>query len=178
MDKQLITQQELGKYRPTGKLEGTRVDPFIMEAQLSDLKPVLNDALYLDFIKKVFDTGAGGDYTKYQELLKGKDWAYNGQTVRFYGVEPMLAYYSLARFCIGNPVNYVRYGMVQKSINQSEPVAPEVLREEVRNLKSVAVGYQNSLILFLQQNKVTYPLYSFNESCDMPSRTGFKMYRG
>lgn len=178
MDKLLITQTEINQYRPTSKLDDNRVDPYILEAQVAELKPVLNDALYLDLLKYFNDPTAGANYTKYQELLKGKDWTYNGQTIRFYGVIPVLVYESLAKFAIGNPVNYSRYGMVTKIAPQSEVVDPAVLREEVRNLKSMATTYKNGLIFFLQNNKTTYPLYNYNESCDMPSRNSFKMFRG
>lgn len=158
-------------------MDDNRIDPYILEAQISDLKPVLNDALYLDFITRIFGDTAHADYTKYNELLNGKDWVYRGQPVRFYGVEPVLSYHSLARFAIGSPIVYSRYGLVQKNAPQSETVDMNVIREEVRNLKSVATTFQNDLILFLQQNKTTYPLYDFNQSCDLPSRSGFRMYR-
>lgn len=177
MDRPLITQQEVNQFRPTAKLDDNRVDPYIIEAQVADLKPVLNDALYLEFLTRIFGDTAHADYAKYLELLNGKNWTHNGQSIRFYGVVAMLSYNSLARFAIGNPVHYSRYGIVQKIAPQSEPVDPAVLREEVRNLKSLATTYTNNLILFLQNNRTTYPLYSYNESNDMSGRTAFKLHR-
>ena len=177
MDKLLITQDDIKIYRPTAELDDARINPFIAEAQVSDLKPVLNPALYLDLLKK-FDDQLSSDYTKYNELLLGKEYTYQGQTILFDGVRPMLAYYALARFVVNNPVNITRFGIVTKTVNQSEPVDPAVLRGLVNELRSCAISYQNEVIRFLQANPTVYPLYNTGgESCNSSTQTSLNFFK-
>jgi hypothetical protein len=177
MDKILITQDDIKAFRPTAELDNDRINPFIREAQVSDLKPVLNAALYLDFLKK-FDDNDSSDYAKYQELLLGKEYSVNGITYLFEGVRPMLAYYSLARFVAANPVNITRMGIVTKRNDNSEPADHALIRGVVNELRSAALGYQNEVIKFLCDNASSYPLYNLGGgSSNSAKSTSFNFFK-
>ena len=79
----IITIQDIKEVRPLAQLDPQRVDPYINEAQENDLRPILGDALFYDFITNI-------DTTKYRELLNGKTYTKNNYSIFFPGVKPML----------------------------------------------------------------------------------------
>jgi hypothetical protein len=177
LDKYLITKTDILTFRPTADLDEGRIKPFILEAQRLDLKPVLNDALYYDFVLK-FDAIADPMYTVYQELLSGKEYSYNGDTIYFDGVKPMLAYFSLARFVVSSPVNITRLGIVTKLNAQSEPADAAMIKAVVNELRSAAIGYQHQVIQFLETKASTYPLYSSGGGSEnIGTRNSFNFFR-
>ena len=94
-------------------LKDTQVDPFILKAQRSDLKPFLGDALYYDFIENLIDAN-------YIDLLDGVVYAYQGDNIYFNGIKPMLAAYSYARTLKNIDINVGRGAVVSKSSEQSD----------------------------------------------------------
>lgn len=173
----LITPTQIKSYRPTADLDDGRVTPFIIEAQQNDLRPVLNDALYYDLMTK-FTATADPMYAAYRDLINGKAYDYNGNTVYFSGIKPMLAYYTLARFIVNNPVNITRFGLVQKVNAQSEPIPQATINALVNELRSTAMNYQNELIKFLETKASTYPLYNEGGSSEnIGTRNSFNFFR-
>lgn len=173
----LITQDDIKVYAPAAELDDARINPYIKEAMELDLKPILNDAFYFDFVNKV---GSTGDpmYAAYQELLNGKDYVYQDLTINYPGIKPMLSYYALARFVRDNPVHVTRFGVVTKTLQQSEPVDPKVLYGYINEKKSSGLSYQNQVIKFLWNNASTYPLYNTGGgSINAPTKTSFKMFK-
>ncbi len=150
----------------------SRLDPYILKAQELDLKPVLNDALYYDFITK-FNSTADVMYALYQALLNGTTYTYSGQTVSFPGVKPMLIAFTMARFLPANQINVTRYGVTQKTTQQSEPVSASAITYMVNNLRGEAMAYQNQVEQYLLQNQTDYPLYGRYPS-SVKQRTGVK----
>ncbi len=175
MDKRVaITLQDIKNIRPTAELDGVRWESFALEAQDQDLRPILGDGLYYDFMTKFYST-ADAMYASYQSLLNGVAYTLDGQTVYFDGIKPMLVYFTLARFVQNNPVNIVRYGIVQKINQQSAPVDPQVLRQVVNELRSNAVTYKNQVDTYLLNNQSTYLLYIGSNTS---LKTSFRMFKG
>lgn len=176
-DKYLITQDDIKRFRPTAELDEARIQPHIREAQDLDLKPVLNNALYYDFLLK-FDSEADVMYTKYQSLLKGKVWTYNANQEQFSGITPMLSYYALARFIEANPFHVTRSGFVKKVVTQSETASAEEIRTMCNGLRSAAMSYQNDVVRFLENNNTDYPLYNTGGASENAGRsTSFNFFR-
>jgi hypothetical protein len=160
LDKYLITKTDIQIYRPTAVLDDDRIKPFILEAQRMDLRPVLNDAFYYAFVND-FDTGTGLNVTAaYEKLRSGGTYTYNALTIQFDGVEPMLAYFALARFVQDNQLHITRMGITVKSTQQSEPAEPTQIRTIVNELRSAALSYQAQVIQFLETEIANYPLYN------------------
>ena len=175
MDKRvIITLQDIQRLRPTAELDGTRWETFATEAQDQDLRPILGDGLYYDFMTKWFSTG-DAMYTAYQELLNGKAYTYNGQSIYFDGLKPMVRYYTLARLVQNNQVNISRFGVVTKTTQQSQPTDPQVIRQVVNEMKSNAMTYKNQVDRFLLENQSTYDLYI---GSDTYVKTSFRMFKG
>lgn len=168
----LITQADVVKFHPMAQIPQGRFDPYILKAQELDLKPVLNDSLYYDFLTK-FNSETDPMFEDYKTLLNGGTYTFSGQTVNFPGVKPMLCAYTMARFLPSNQINVTRYGVVGKLNPQSEPTPGASITYLVNNLKAEAMAYQNQLEQFLQQNQTTYPLYGSYPS-SVKQRTGVK----
>lgn len=169
MDKPiLITLQDIKSVRPTAELDSVRWQPFAVEAQDQDLRPILGDGLYYQLMQTPAETA-------YANLLNGTTYTYDGQTVYFDGLKPMLVYFFLARFIQNNPVNITRYGIVQKVTPQSQPVDATMIRQVVNEMKSNAATYRNQVDQFLLQNQSTYPLYIGSNTS---LKAGFRMFQG
>ncbi len=167
-----ITQADIAKYHPIASIPQTRIDPYILKAQELDLKPILNDSLYYDFILKFKSTG-DPMYTAYQNLLNGVSYSFSGQTIQYPGIIPMMCAFTMARFLQVNQVNVTSYGVTTKLNQQSEPTTLNQITYLVNNLRGEAVAYQNQLEQFLRQNQTTYPLYGTFPSA-VQQRTGVK----
>ena len=170
----LITLEDLKQLRPTAELDGLRWEPFCLEAQDQELRPVLGDGLYYDLMNEFQDTG-DDMYASYQSLINGVAYTLNGQTVYFDGLKPFIGYLTLARLVQNNPVNITRFGVVTKVVTQSQPVDAQVLRQVVNELKSNAMTYKNQIDTYLLQNQTTFTLYI---GSDTSQTTSFRMFKG
>lgn len=170
----LITLNDLKYLRPTAELDGLRWEPFCLEAQDLDLRPILGDGLYYDLMNEFYDTG-DDMYANYQLLINGEAYTLNGQTVYFDGIKPMLGYFTLARLVQNHPINITRFGIVNKVIPQSQNVDPQVIRQVVNELKSNAMTYVNQVNTYLLQKNSTFTLYIGSNS---NMNTGFRMFKG
>lgn len=161
MKKTLITIEEIRELRPTSKnIPQDRILPFILEAQQHDLKPVLGDALYLDFTKK-FDQSGDPMYSKYRDLLYGCEYSYGGATLEFPGVVPFLVYATLTRYYPNAPVNLTAFGVTVKKAEESDQVDPKVIAAVVAELNSISISYQSDIEKFLATRATDYPLYAY-----------------
>jgi hypothetical protein len=159
----IISIDNLREFRPIAKdIPEERILPAIREAQQYELKKLLGDALYVDFLAR-FDVAADSKYAVYQELLVGKQYLWGTQTIEHPGLIPYLCYHTLAKFYTSNPLNVTKYGVVTKLSDQSEAVDPKVLAAEVSALRACALSDQADIIKFLSNNGTSYPLYVFQD---------------
>jgi hypothetical protein len=178
LDTYLITKDDILIYRPTAELDADRIKPFILEAQRIDLRPVLNDVLYYDFVSKIAATG-DPMYTKYQNLLNGVSYTYESSTIQFDGIKPMLSLYALARFVGANPANITRFGIVVKTPqNGSSPADATIVKHLVNELRSAAMSYQLQAVQYLDTLSSDYPLYNTGGASENVSRkTSFNFFK-
>jgi hypothetical protein len=155
----LITIEDIKEIRPMAQLDVKRVDPYITETQENDLRPIMGDAFFYDFITNYTDA-------KYRELLNGKTYTKNGYSIFFPGLKPMLCYFALARITQNNAINLTSYGIVQKDMSGSQPVDQRIIGALVTELRDVANSYQSRLIDFLNYNQTTYPLFNVSSGKD------------
>lgn len=169
-----ITLNDLKEIRPLAELDGQRWEQYAVEAQDQELRPILGDGLFYDFMTKFYSTG-DAMYAAYQELINGKAYTYNGQTIYFDGLKPMMCYFTLARFVANNQVNITRFGVVRKTTPQSEPVDLNTITQQVNEFKACASTYATQVKQFLLQNQTTYAKYIGSEDTNT---TGFKIFKG
>jgi hypothetical protein len=177
LDKYIISKSDILIYRPTADLDDDRIKPYILEAQRLDLRPVLNDALYYDFVNE-FDDSGDDMYANYLLLLNGTTYVYQGNTIQFDGVKPMLAYYALARFVTANQTNITRFGLTVKTTQQSTPADGMAIKTLVNELRSAAIGYQTQVIQYLTEKSSTFTLYPLGgDSTQSARKTSFNFFK-
>lgn len=161
--KLVITLDEMREFRPISKgIDAGRIQPYIQEAQQFDLKRLLGDPLYVDFMAK-FDVAGDPQYANYQTLLKGTSYTYNNTSIEHPGLIGYLSYHALARFFNNNQVNAVKYGLVVKETDQSTPIDWKVIAASVSELRSNALALQADIQKYLRYNPALYPLYQYND---------------
>lgn len=174
MDSPMIDLEMIQVYRPIStNIPTERLDNFILEAQLHDLRTVLGNALYYDFITK-YKVTHDPMHDAYQDLYNGSVWTYGGYTKQHYGLKPIVAYYTLARITQNNNINLTSYGVTRKLNAQSEPVDQVLIKQQVNELRSIAISFQEQTIEFLQNNIDTYPLYG--NSKEPLNKTSIKFF--
>ena len=165
---QLITKADILETWHMGKnLNDDRINPNILRAQQSDLKPFLGDALYHDFITNLTDP-------KYQDLLNGKEYNLDGNTIFFNGVKPLLAAWSYARIIGNNQVFVSRGGVTGKVTENSDAQPNPLVQQRDRDAKSEALRLQYEVYNFLDQNNATYLFWTKGVSQDSPTYQSMK----
>ena len=164
----LITKAEILETWHMGKnLNDDRIEPHILRAQQSDLKPFLGDALYYDFVTNVGSA-------KYVELLNGVEYLYYGKTIFFNGVKPLLAAWSYARIIGNNQVFVGRGGVTSKTTEESEQHPNSLVQQRDRDAQSEAIRLQNEVYNYLDKNRTKYPLFETDISQDSPTRMSMR----
>lgn len=150
----LITYPDFAPYAElSSNIEAKTIDPYILQAQISDLKPVLGDIFYQDLIINFASAN-------YQELINGKLYTAPGTTyqVKFEGVKPMLCYWAYARYLKRALFKPTMTGLVVKNNQYSEPLSENTLLRLANESMSMAGVYQQGLEMFLYYNRASYPV--------------------
>lgn len=134
-----------------------RIEARIEEAQIKDLKTVLGDAFYWDFVNNIA-------LAKYVLLLNGGTYLNcEGNEVSFAGIKKALAYYAYARIIESN-IAVTRYGAGVKKTELLEPINASVIARASAQHISMAVVYMNEIASFLDKQKADYPLWKLCNS--------------
>lgn len=141
---------------------------FIREAQDFDLKPLLAEAFYTDLVANKED----GD--SWQLLLEGGEYAFEGRTYYFRGLQDVLAYFVYARFIL--KCNYVStsHGFSIKKTQYADPVPLEERRNMYYKYQQEAHIILEDVKRFIERNKLVYASYFENEKNCKPYTTGYK----
>lgn len=147
----LITYEELSSLARPCSAEREDAEAIIAEAQRTDVKPRIGDALYVAITKDTIDR-------RYETLLDGGEWKdCAGNTCLLTGLKTALAYYAQARLVRDGNIKITTYGSVVKDDQYSEdPIAAERQRQ-YRELFSQADGYMAEVIDYLRANKGSFP---------------------
>ena len=133
-------------------------DTAINDAQILDVRPILGAAFYLDVVTNIY--GASPIPPLYADLLNGTTYVNNcGDTVKFYGLKPMIVFFAYARLISNNNNFFTNGGNKLKLTNQSEVVSTKDLQSWINTATSKAIAYQEDVISFLCEKNTDYPLY-------------------
>lgn len=138
-------------------IDPSRVEIYIQESELLDLKPQIGDALYLNILQWIEKKDTERDY---ETLLGGGTYTNAcGETRQFVGLKKALNYYVQARIVKNNNYNQTRFGLTRKKDAHSEAIAlNEVLALE-KDMRNVADRYMQDCLIYLRENKANYPLF-------------------
>lgn len=166
----LITIADVQTYRRIdSKFNVDRFNAFVTDVQRKNLKGLLGDALYYAFMA---DTRAAGIY---YDLLNGKSYQYNGKTVQFYGLKPVIIYWLLAIMTREGDLFQSNVGAIQFTNNPQQSF--ETAREKERiatGYMETAATYANDVIKFLSCQASDYPLW---QSTRETNQTNFFTFR-
>jgi|SRR3990167_3523945 len=166
----LITISDVRNYRqisPT--FDVNRFNSFLTGVQRENLKGLLGDALYFAFMADARTAGI------YLDLLAGKSYLLNSETIQFYGLKPILAFWWLAVATREGDLFHSNMGAVQFTNNpqQNFETAKEKERIATGYMQS-AQSYANDCIKFLNVNASSYSLW---KSTDETNKTNFLTFR-
>lgn len=91
-------------------MDEERVNTYIRESEMIDLKSALGDALFL---------AVKANPEQYDKLLNGGEYEVSGEKRIFSGLKTTLAYYAYARVVKNGNGNVTRYGFVNKETEYS-----------------------------------------------------------
>jgi hypothetical protein len=149
----LIDETYINTYRTIASTvnEAKRVTPFVYEAQVFDLKPLLGATLYDDLIDNTTDA-------KYLTLLNGEQYVDpNGYTVNFEGLGACLVYFAYARFLENQQITVTSHGVVTKDSPYSTPVDSKTLTQRINQVRSGAFVYFEQVAKYLTDKNTSTP---------------------
>lgn len=133
----LIDETTLLQYRTISSSvnEAKRITPFIYEAQVFDLKPLMGAALYDDCV-------INKTVAPYAQLIAGTQYTdTNGHAVIFEGIGAALAYFAYARFIENQQITITAFGVVQKETPYSSNVDARTIQQRATQARSGALAY-------------------------------------
>ena len=153
MQKYLITHLEVSEYSReiSQHVDQKKIEKYIRESELLDIKKTLGDELYLD-IKSNQD--------KYKLLIEGGEYDNCGHKECFQGLRSALAYYTYARIVKNGDNNVTRFGLVQKDSEYSSGVDFKEKLMAYNDAFSIGDSLLHECIRYLNATK--NPLYKGN----------------
>ena len=138
----------------TQNLAASDIDPIILEAQQFDIKPILGDEQFFDFMANL-------TATKYVNLFNGQTYTPNGSTnpIRFEGLKMVLKYYVYARLLVADGVKSTNSGFVLKTLENSERISGTQKTQMIAQTRSGAKAYEDDMRCYLSNFSSLFPLY-------------------
>jgi hypothetical protein len=163
---QLITKTDIASKRQISKsVADAKIDPFIEDAELLDLLPLLGEKFYFA-VKE--------NPTDYVDLLEEKLYQYDKQTIKSPGIKRVLIDFAFARYMMHGSVTDTPFGMVQKESQDSTAVSRTDKKESYKLHQQTAMQYWAQVENYLVRNSNLYPLFR-QYDCVQSQRRTFKL---
>lgn len=154
MERLLINREDVKQFNFIDpQYDQDRFNGFLRVVQQRNLKEFLGDPLYYDLMQNF-------GQSKYTSLLNGESYVYQGDTVQFYGLKPVLIHWWLAEVTRKGEGFITTYGnseFVNNPQQQFEGVKNKnaIISEYMRN----AQDFANDAIKYLDTKKDDFPLW-------------------
>jgi hypothetical protein len=162
----LITPTTLQRYEDiAANIKPERIKIFIQKAQELDLKPFLGYILYNELIKNLNTDGTLKDEAPQhcKDLLNGSEYLdEHGHIVLYQGLQPVLAYFTFARFIEADAVHYTATGPVTKRYDNADAVPIKDIVKLVQQQRSTANAYANETERFLLDHQENFLAWHYN----------------
>ena len=176
LDVLLLDKTDFSDYRDISKnIDDSRINSFIRESQVRELRSFLGDELYLKLILDYDDTLKTFTEQRFTDLYFGVDYTYSSTTIRFNGLAGMLIMYAYKRILNHNQVNLTRYGVKDMITEFSEDTISAKIRSEMVDSNAMALVYQNDAKKFLKTMTADYP--EWKDNVTEADKTGFKFIK-
>lgn len=152
----LISLSDFAPYKAlsTNLTTVKNLDPYILEAQEFDLKPLLGRELFIDLLD---DFDSSPSLSKYEDLFNGLSYTYEGDLYLHRGIIPILCYFTYARYILNSGGHSTDYGLRKKINQDSEEVSEIEKARRVTQAREGAIAYWNDVKLFLDHKKSEDP---------------------
>lgn len=158
-----MDRTEIAKHREISKnVREDKINPYIEDAQRLDLKPLLGERLY---------NAIDRNTANHAELLDGGEYEYNGEMYDHPGLKKVLSIFTYARYIMFGSYTDTAFGFVEKSSQDSKPVADSHKRTLYTQNQQTATAYFEEVALFM--NRKEYQLWK-SDACT-PRRSGFRI---
>lgn len=143
---QLITKTDFAPYVDIAQnLSDAKLNPRILEAQNFDLKYLMGEDFYYDFISDLTSD-------------KNKN-IYNGAE-RQQGIKPVLVYFTAARLVKALDIHITPNGVMQKRNEFSDHVDTKLIGLKIKEYENLANAYWDEVSRYIEaKGKIIYPLY-------------------
>ena len=180
LDDLLVQLTDFSNFRDISvNTDADRLNAYIREAQLREMRSFLGDALYnallSDYTPGV--SPAEGTFTqaRFTELWFGTTYTSGNYPIKYHGLKPAVVYYAYERFLFYQRLNVTRYGSRILEDNELSVDAPLTKRWEV-SADSMGLVYQNDSNTFLDAKTSTYPEWQQPDG-RVPEKIGFKFMK-
>ena len=134
------------------------VNQSVFDAQRFDIKRVLGDAFYYDFVNNYVLLNPD-----YLFLFNGGTYVNaDGDTVYFYGLKAALIEFSYARIVQFLDMNLTRSGAKYKHTGESSEYDNNIRMQAINTAKSAGHKYFSDVLDYLDLNKTLFPIYRPN----------------
>ena len=150
--------------RPISKhVDDNRIDIFIKESELLNIKPRIGDELYIDltnFINSDSIDKLKFPHEYYEKLLSGGEYlTSDGSKKYFAGLIECLNYYVYARLIANNSETVTRFGFVEKNDEYSSNVELKKQLKSEKDVLQIADMYISDCLDYLKENYKNIPKF-------------------
>ena len=140
------------------QIKDQKINPIISDAQISDLRPLLGDALYYDVLKK-FD--AGGTHI-YNDLIDGAEYVVNDITYVQYGLKRLVCELAYVRYMFDSSDISTPFGVMEKNFTDGQKTSRDRAKELSNMRKQTTNDYWLGIEHYLRNNTDTFTLFKCN----------------
>ena len=173
LDELLATLDDFAPFRDISKnIDAARIDSFIREAQVRELRSFLGDNLYLKLLVDFTPPETFGE-KRFEDLFLGAEYdSGGGVSVRFNGLKSALIMWAYKRLLEHQQVSLTRYGVKSMQTDFSEDTLAAKIRTEKIDSDSFAKVYEADAVKFLRAKRSDYPEWKPTET--KLDKTGFQ----
>lgn len=152
----LITATDIRAVRDLSlQIKDSKINPIISDAQISDLRPLLGDALFYDILAK----STLPDPNLYTDLLNGCDYVINDITYHQFGVKRLLIELAYVRYMFDSTDISTPFGVIDKKFNDGTTMSRDRSKELSNLRKKTANDFWLGVEHYLYNNTETYTLF-------------------
>jgi len=179
LDNLLIQASDFTNFRDISiNTDTDRLNAFIRESQMREIRAFLGDALYFQLITDYTpDPPNEGTFSeaRFTSLWFGDSWVKNGFTIQFNGLKAAHVMYAYERFLYNNKMNVTRYGSRILADNDlSENFTPQKKYEV--SADSMGLMYQADADEYIRGNTSLFPEFD-NPDIKAKKETGWEFMK-
>jgi len=136
--------------RPIGQIKQEKMNAFISEVELTQIKPVIGDELY----NKLKNVDYGSDSNEYILVNGGSYEDSQGVYKSLSGLKVAIAYFVYVKVMMSGDIESTRFGMMQKNDQYGQHISQSSRSAAYSEATDVANQYLKECIAFCRSKKL------------------------